>query len=129
MKGLKVNFTPDGTEISLTEVVQDADCEMQNALINMASLSGGDPLYPGRGTSLLKNAVRGALIDNNAANHASNFAAIATKQFLAAVDYADSLNPVKKVVLQPAAFSGGRLQLTLQLTFADGTTSGMLATV
>lgn len=127
MKSLKINFNgADGTVFDLVEVVEGFNCTIQNALVNIGTRRGSDRLMSEKGTDLLKAGIQGVLVDLNAANHASNFAALATLSFTTSVERPDSEETLAALVLQPSFFDGRLLQVDAQFTSSTGAVYGTL---
>ena len=125
MKSLRLIFNPDGIAFDLARPLNDFDCTVQNGLVDMAVRRGTDKLFPDKGTDLLKTALSGALVDLNAANHASTFAALAVLAFSRASEYPDATEVLAKVTVQPATFTANKLQVVAQFTSNLGTVRGV----
>jgi hypothetical protein len=130
MKSLKLDFNGvNGTTIDLVTPLTDFACTMQNALVNLGCIAGSDSLYPNRGTALLTAGLRGILVDINAANHASNFAAIATLSFIQSTEYSDAAETLVGLVVMPSLFNGTKLVVDTQFTTSLGNTYGILTEI
>lgn len=102
---------------------------VQNALVNLGTAQGSDPLYPERGTTLQQAAVEGRLIDLNSAQHNANFAAVDTLAFGRIHTEASDPGGVAAVQLEPADFNGSRVLIDALFTANDGTTVGIKTTL
>lgn len=94
-RSVAVLFGTDGSLSLLAEVAEGAHCTIQNALVNVLTPKGVDPVFPDRGTNFVVSMLDGSAIDLRSASHVANFAASDTIFFLAehgAADIADSLN-------------------------------------
>ena len=129
MRTLRLLFSKAGASFDLVPLEGDFECSVQNALVNLGSVQGGDKVFPDKGTDLLKTAVSGALFDLNSANHASNYAALDTLAFSKAADYQDNPEPITGMTLKPATFTGGVLTLDVKFTSSRGRTSGVITTL
>jgi hypothetical protein len=125
---VKITFSSDGALFDFSRAVEDRDAIIQNSMINIGTLAGSDKVYPDKGTSLFSSAVRGRLVNGNAAAHASNFAAVDTLFFER--KYLDPTCPdlLTKVSLKPATFDGRQLTVNAAFQFDDGTTVGSINT-
>lgn len=84
MKDIRIHFDgKDGTVFDFRSVVEDKALFQQKAVLNIATEQGSDPLYAGRGTTLLADSINGLTINRIAAQHSGNFAALDTLLFLA----------------------------------------------
>lgn len=129
MKTLRLIFTREGASFDTVPLEGEFECSVQNALVNIGSLQGGDHVYPDKGTTLFRKALSGALYDLNTANHASNFAALDTLRFCKASDYLDTGEKLTGMTLKPAVFSHGVLSLDAVFNSSAGRTSGVLTTL
>lgn len=127
MKSLKLQFRRDGATLLTDAAVENRDATVQACLVNFATHAGSDPTHPSRGTDLLKRAVTGLLISNQAAMHACNFAAVDTLFFVRAEEHAKSTHDkVTSILTKPALVDKTSLQVDLQFTFASGTVVGVI---
>jgi hypothetical protein len=122
MTGVAIDFSGDKPALG-TDRVQGFDAVVQNAMVNIATRQGTDPLYEERGTNLQLDASAGRLIDLNSAAHSSNFAALDTLAFSKATE-ADDPSGLSQVTLAPAQFSGGALSLEAKFQSIDGKSVG-----
>lgn len=81
MRGSKINFGENGPVFDFSAPLVDFDTTVQNAMVNTGMDYGSDPLYPDRGTNLLRDGVQGGMINQLWANHAANFSALLTLSF------------------------------------------------
>ena len=124
MRGIKLNFFGGTPVFDFSDTVKDFDATVQNALVNLGTDLGTDPLYPDRGTYLLKDALQGRMINLQWANHAANFAAMRTMVFSKANELPSNPNALQTLSVKAASFNVSRLQFDIQATCVDGTTVG-----
>lgn len=131
MKGLKIDMSQEnGPVFELESKVEGANTTVQNALINIATTLGADPIFPERGTQLLAQALQGRLVNLQAAQVASNFAAIDTTFFLAETEISTSPSErIQRIGLSPIVFTLNNLQINAEFDMEDGTTIGADATL
>lgn len=117
MVGLKLNFAPGEVTIDTNSKVTDFDATIQNALVNIATRSGTDKIYPSKGTELLKRALEGRIVGLNSANHEAQVAAVSTLFF--SREYETDLNVnvrLGRVNLSPITYENGLLKLAASFT-------------
>lgn len=124
MTGIAIDFTGELPTFG-TGKVSGFAASVQNALVNIGTAQGSDPVFPDRGTDLQKDAVEGRLIDLNAAQHSSNFAAVDTLAFLRSYTSPDDSTGLLAVQLEPADFTGTRLMIDAIFTSQGGATVGV----
>jgi len=129
MRGVKINFDANGPSFDFTAPLRDFETTVQNALVNVATDAGSDPVYPDRGTDLLLDGVSGRLINNAWANHSANFAAIKTLVFSQSVDKPSDPHRLQNFKLKNAQITNQSLKLSAQATAADGQVTGIIAAV
>ena len=132
MQGLKVDFNSDGAVLRLDKTVAGADAEIQNMLVNAGSLKGSDFIFPSRGTNLLKDAVAGAVVDANSAQHSANFAALATLNFIKATlpdSMKNSADRITEITFEVESFDGTLLTLQTQVVTADKRVIGIISEI
>ena len=129
MRGIRINFSTAGPSFDFTVVAQDFESTVQNALVNVATAQGSDPIFPDRGTDLLLDGVSGRLVNNTWANHSANFAAIATLVFSQSVDDPSDPHRMQNFTLKGAKILGQTLLLSAQATSADGQKMGILTKI
>jgi len=122
MTGVLIDFSGDRPGFG-TASVSGFQAVVQNAMVNIGTRQGTDPVFPDRGTNLQLDAATGRLIDLNSAAHSSNFAALDTMTFSRTTDDGDQ-NGLSQVVLAPAQFSGGSLSLEAKFQSIDGKSVG-----
>lgn len=95
MKDIAIVFNgPYGqTYIDLNNSVEDKNVTTQKVLINLATIKGTDHLYADKGTDLLKQCIGAVMVNKNAAQHISNFAALDTIYFINDTDGLDVDDP------------------------------------
>jgi len=128
MKSLKITFNESGAIIELDQTVEALGAEVQNGLVNVATSMGSDKIYPDRGTNLLAEATKGAIIDINSARHSANFAALNTTLFIRNTLPASMTNSNDRIIrmkLSTTEFDGLKLNLQAQFTTADERTVGI----
>lgn len=132
MKSLKISFDEGGATLHLDQLVSGAECEIQNALVNIGTTQGSDALYPSRGTNLLTEAVKGAIVDMNSARHSANFAALFTLNFIQETlptSMIQSADRITNLALTTAEFDGRQLILQLDGSTLDSRTFGTNANI
>lgn len=112
----------------MDETVEGKMLLQQKYLINTATTMGSDRIYPGRGTELLAEAIGGTVIDQTAAAHIGNFAALNTLRFCTYEEHPDEYKKdtyVSNYDLKPIEYNNTNRVLSFEakFTFRDGTVS------
>ncbi len=128
MTGIALDFTGELPELGTGKVAGFA-ATVQNALVNLGTGQGSDPLFPERGTTLQQDAVEGKLIDLNSAQHSSNFAAVDTLSFGKVYTATDDPDGLSTLQLAPADFTGSRVLIDALFTATDGRVVGVKTTI
>lgn len=129
MRGIRINFAATGPVFDFSAPARDFETTVQNALVNVATAAGSDPVFTERGTELLLDAVSGRLVNNTWANHSANFAAVHTLVFSQTVDDPADPSSLQNFKLQSANIVGQTLKLSAQATSVDGQKTGVLANI
>lgn len=127
MRGVRINFNEGSFDFGAP--ARDFETSVQNALVNVATDLGSDPLYPDRGTNLLLDGVSGRLINNAWANHSANFAAVQTLVFAQQVDDQADPHRLQNFLLANAQITGQKLTLEAKAVAADGQRTGLITEV
>jgi len=127
MRGVRIDFNNGSFDFNAP--ARDFETAVQNALVNVATDLGSDPLYPDRGTNLLLDGVSGRLINNAWANHSANFAAVQTLVFCQTVDDSADTHRLQNFLLAQANIVGQKLTLSAQAVAADGQRTGLITEV
>ncbi len=126
MTGVQIDFI--SVPVLGSASVSGFQCVVQNALVNIGTRQGTDPVYDTRGTNLQKDAAYGRLIDLNSAQHSSNFAALDTLSFSRDTEGGDP-SGLAQVNLAPAEFSGNGLSLEAKFLSIDGKSVGITVNI
>lgn len=132
MKDIKVFFNgASGATIDLSQKVEGKSLCEQKCLVNIATEVGSDPIYEDRGTDLMAEAVGGAIVSENDAIHAGNFAALDTMSFVAAhyptdEETGESGSPLRDLNITTLRIENGVLSYAAQLEFTDGSSTGKI---
>jgi hypothetical protein len=129
MIGLSISFGDDGPKFNFGECVRDFDATVQNALVNVGTRRGSDPLFTDRGTDLVLDAARGRMINLTWANQVSNFAALKTLAFMQSVDTESSSSKLQDFKLQSVALNDQRVDLLVQAVSNSGEVRGSVVTI
>lgn len=128
MRGIRLEFDDNGPSFDFSKPLFDFETTVQNALVNIGTARGSDPIYgDDRGTDLLLDAVSGRMVNNAWANHAANFAAVSTLVFSQRVDPAGDPHGLREFRLKNAKITGQKLELSAQAVAADGEIRGVIA--
>jgi hypothetical protein len=125
MTGLRVDFGPDGISFRPDTVVSGKQAEVQNALINIATIAGTDVTYPEKGTHLLKTLARTGAPTPMRAQHIATFAAVDTLFFCRGADREDTGDSLEEVELFLEYFQLQHIELSAKLKFVDKTEIGV----
>lgn len=128
MKSLKLIYSGGLATFDLVTPLTGVECDIQNAMVNVLTTAGTDSVYPAKGTNLLRDATRGALVDMNACNHISNFAAASTLRFGRSVDYADNPEKLTSFTLLPISRVNQSLVLNSNFKTSTGNIYGSTIT-
>jgi hypothetical protein len=79
-------FGDDGVAIDWSATVSGIDLVSQKLINNMMTDLGTDEIVPSRGTRLLRTVTGGGVYDLRSAQHALNFAALASKRTVRAFE-------------------------------------------
>lgn len=153
--GVKLNFAsavkPNITEditFDFDNLVYGKDATVQDAMVNIGTRQGSNPLNEDEGTTLQEDTLNYALVSSNYLTHTCNFAGSDTKFFEnqsigslnnILADYFNSqqttvqstveanttyVNSITDLVVTPYKFTYDKAILTLQFTFDDQTIIG-----
>ena len=83
MKGVRINFQGDRIKLDYQNPLNlKIDCMAQNAVVNTATPEGSDKIFPTKGTNLVQKVFSGQVFNEATANHAGNFAAVKSRNFV-----------------------------------------------
>jgi hypothetical protein len=126
MKSLAISFGPTGASLDFDRSVSEFSATIQAALVNIGTNRGSDDAYPQRGTTLLRDAVSGRLVSEQAAQHAVNFAAVDTLFFVRAHEPVDGGEKISEIVTEPIIQDVTSLKLRLQFRGDKGSIVGII---
>lgn len=129
MRGMAINFTGNSPMFTFTAPAVDIETIAQNAMVNLGTQKGSDPLYADRGTDLLDSAVQGRMINTNYANQVAAFAALDTLVFAQTQDNPLDPNRTANVELLATKLELQSVTLALKVTDKTGTTIGVIGTL
>jgi hypothetical protein len=127
VQGISLAFKEDGCEIDTDSVVSGFATTAQNGMVNIATEAGTDPRFPSRGTDLLRSALDGTMISLTEAQHASNFAALDTKNFMLQFEPEEG-EQLRSVSIAPIDFNILKLICSAAFTSTLGQTIGIVST-
>lgn len=127
MKGLAIDFSPGGPGILLDAYVEGFNTTAQNAMVNLGTDLGSDPMWPERGTNIMRAALQGAVINFTSARHVANFAALSSKTFLISTEDARVTELLEDLTLSPVELSYMSLKVNAQITSSLGKVIGMVS--
>lgn len=128
MRDIRIVINGNGESfIDLTREVSGKDLYRQKALVNIITVKGSDPVFPDRGTDLMKKCLSGTIYDNNGLRHIGNFAALDTTFFVLTNEYAavdKTPDMIKKIAVYPYTVNMVESSVTFKavIEFTDGTT-------
>ena len=93
MRGIRITFNEDGPRFDFSRSVRGFESVVQNALVNVGTDLGSDPIFTDRGTDLKRDGAHGRMATAIWANHSANFASLNTLAFIQQTD--DETNPFK----------------------------------
>ena len=121
MISLALKFNADGRVQLLPELCTGNACLRQNAVVHLLTSEGSDPVFPDRGTTLLRDAVRGAVVNRQGAEHVANFAALDTLFFMRQHELAGEIGrTIETLRLVLLTLTTGRLRFQLAFKFTNG---------
>lgn len=129
MNGTRLTFEEGGPAFDFSGVATGLEATLQNALVNIGTQLGSDPVYPERGTDLVRDGARGRLMTSMWATHSVNFATMQTLSFLQNTDRRNNPTRLKTLRMQIEDFSAGAIKLRVQGTSADGQIRGTLLNI
>jgi len=127
MKGLAIDFSAGGPKLNTVVAVEGFYTTVQNGMVNVGTTQGSDPIYPTRGTQLLRTALDGGIVNYTAARHASNFAALSALTFITSNEDAGATETLVDVTLAPAELDILHLKVDAQFTSSLGTVVGIVS--
>lgn len=118
----------NGSFIDFTRDVSGKELYSQKALVNVVTVKGSDPVFPNRGTDIMKKCLSGHIYSNNGLRHIGNFAALDTVFFVLENEYAavnQSGDKIKNISVYPSEVDMVTSHITFKTTieFADGTSN------
>jgi hypothetical protein len=126
VKGLKLNFDPEGASISLNEIVEGFDAVVQNALVVIGTSQGSDKMLPDKGTKLLEYGVKAMIINRISAIHAANFASIDALFFSRTYESPRETDKLASIELSVQDKDAYKLALVAKFTSISGKVKGTL---
>lgn len=127
MKDSAFIFQEDGVAIDWSATVSGIDLVKQKLINNMMTDLGTDEIVPTRGTRLLESVTGGGVFDLRSAQHALNFAALASKRIVR--NYEPASAPPSDRVSDFSVLLDGvvdrKLVTSLAISTADGATIGL----
>lgn len=129
MRDIRIRFNgSDATRLDLHDTVEGKSLYEQKYLLNTAVTKGTDPIYPDRGTDMLRQSIGGTIVDTNEAMHTGNFAAVDTLYFCSYEEHPEVYNLdeyVQAYQLIPAAYDNATRTLSFRAVFLfkDGTST------
>lgn len=132
MKDIKLILDGDASTIDLSAEVEDKNLYEQKVLVNMVTAQGSDPVYPDRGTTMLIDSIRGQAYNRAGIIHIGNFAALDTISFIKGTDPEEVASEdftVRDINVSTISYNNttNTLSLSVQLTYADETTTEVIA--
>lgn len=129
MTGLAINFSPGGPALYTDRLVTGFDATVQNGLVNVGTDEGSDPVFTDRGTTLMRSALDGEIVNLATARHAANFAALDARTFLIATEVDEAEETLADLTLSPVELDYLQLKLEAQFTSDQGRVVGITATL
>lgn len=129
MRGIRINFGAAGPRFDFSETVRDFEATVQNALVNVGTDLGSDPVFLDRGTDLKVDGAQGRMATRIWANHSSNFAALRTLAFLQQNDQSTNSWKLQSFTLQCQTLINTTAVLNVQAISEGGTVVGGLANI
>lgn len=87
MRSLRIQFNGRrGAEIDFGASVSDFAATAQNCMVCLGTQLGSDLIFPSKGTTLLRKALTGGLMNQRSAEHEANFAGLDILHFVRAND-------------------------------------------
>lgn len=129
MIGIGIKFQDSGGVFDYQTPVVEFAATVQNAMVNLGTRQGSDPIYPDRGTRLWEDAVRGRMVNLAWANHSANFAALHTLAFIQNTEAASNANRLSDLRLLATEVKDQRLVLQVGARSAWGEQVGAVAVV
>lgn len=123
MKGLQLKIGDDGKAEIAPRTIADADCVLQNSVVNLLTVKGSDATFPDRGADILLSGLRNVIFDSTSAQHVANFAALSTVTFMREHEYPEEIaRTIDALRLSLTEIQPGYLRFSLTHTFTNGQT-------
>lgn len=129
MNGIRINFSADGPRFDFTSTVRQFDSTVQNALVNVGTDRGSDPIFSDRGTDLKLDGAQGRMATKIWANHSANFAALRTLAFVQQNEMETNSWKLQSFSLRCEKLVNATAVLNVQAVSEGGTIVGGLATI
>ena len=129
MRGIRIIFGDTGPTFDLEQFTLNFASTVQNALVNVGTRVGSDPIFAERGTGILDAAVKGALISSVWATHYANFAALETLSFSRTTDDDYNLFKLQKFTLESTGLVDQHVALNASAISTDGQMIGTNVTL
>lgn len=129
MIGIRLSFDDAGPRFDFSATVRDFDATVQNALVNVGTDLGSDPVFTDRGTNLKLDGAQGRMATKIWANHSSNFAALRTLSFSQQNDQTTNVWRLQSFSLQCSKLINTTAVLNVRAVSEGGTIVGGLATI
>lgn len=129
MRGIRISFDEGGPKFNFGSVVKDFDATVQNALVNVGTDRGSDPVFADRGTDLKIDGAQGRMATLIWANHSSNYAALRTLSFVQQNDHPNNTWKLQSLTLRCEKLVQSTAILAVQAVSEGGTVVGGLANI
>lgn len=129
MRGLRINFGPNGPVFDFSSPQVDFDTTTQNALVNLGTQAGSDLIFPDRGTTLQMDAAAGRMVNQSWANQTCNFAALAVLNFSQRTELQSNPFKLQDFKLTSISLSGPSAVLNVNSICVTGEQIGQTTTL
>ena len=129
MNGIRLSFNEGGPRFDFSSPVKQFDSTVQNALVNVGTDRGSDPIFLDRGTDLKIDGAQGRMATKIWANHSANFAALRTLSFIQQNDLETNSWKLQSFALRCEKLVNATAVLNVQAISEGGTIVGGLANI
>jgi hypothetical protein len=129
MKGLAITFASTGPVINTDAYLDGFNTTVQNGMVDIGTAQGSDPMFPTRGTDLMRTALDGGIVNYTSARHASNFAALSTLTFTTSNEDVLAEERLVDLTLSPVELDVFHMKVEAQFTSSLGNIVGVVSTL
>ena len=123
MRGIAIRFDGSKPTLDFQNWKQGFAATTQNALVNLATRAGSDPVFTDRGTKLREDGYRGRMLNKTWANRQANYAALSTLAFVRKVE-TQATEGLQSLQMKTSRIQNGSVEFLVKATSTEGEVIG-----